>query len=58
MPANQREFTRVTVAIHAELRVGGTVIIHGKLENVSFKGLLLRCDAALPEQTPCLVFCS
>jgi len=56
MLANQRQFTRVTVAIHAELRVGGTVIIHGKLENVSFNGLLLRCDVTLPEQTPCLVF--
>jgi hypothetical protein len=56
MLANQREFTRVSVTIHAELRVGGTVIIHGKLENVSFNGLLLRCDATLPERTPCLVF--
>jgi len=56
MLANQRQFTRVTVAIHAELRVGGMVIIHGKLENVSFNGLLLRCDVTLPEQTPCLVF--
>lgn len=56
MLANQREFTRVTVAIHAELRVGGIVIIHGKLANLSFNGLLLRCDATLPEQTPCLVF--
>jgi hypothetical protein len=56
MLANQREFTRVTVAIHAELRVGGNVIIHGTLENVSCNGLLLRCDATLPEQTPCLVF--
>jgi hypothetical protein len=55
MGSNQREFTRVTVAIHAELRVGGNVIIHGKLENVSFNGLLLRSDATLPEQTPCVV---
>jgi hypothetical protein len=56
MSANQREFTRVRVAIHAELRVGGNVIIHGELENVSFNGLLLRCDAMLPEQTPCCLF--
>ncbi len=55
MGSNQREFTRVTVAIHAELRVGGNVIIHGKLENVSFNGLLLRSDTTLPEQTPCVV---
>lgn len=55
MGSNQREFTRVTVAIHVELRVGGNVIIHGKLENVSFNGLLLRSDATLPEQTPCVV---
>jgi hypothetical protein len=55
MLVNQRQFTRVTVAIHAELRVGGTVIIHGNLQNVSFNGLLLRCDVTLPEQTPCLV---
>jgi hypothetical protein len=55
MLMNQREFTRVTVAIHVELRVGGNVIIHGNLENVSCNGLLLRCDATLPEQTPCLV---
>ena len=56
MSANQREFTRVRVAIHAELRVGGNVIIHGEPENVSFNGLLLRCDAMLPEQTPCCLF--
>ena len=29
MMANQQEFIRVTVAIHAELRVEGNVIIHG-----------------------------
>lgn len=55
MRINQRECTRVTVANHAELRVGGNVIIHGKLENVSCNGLLLQCDAMLPEQTPCVV---
>ncbi len=53
---NQREFTRVKVAIHAELRVGGNVVIHGELENVSYNGLLLGCDTDLPEQTPCMVF--
>ena len=54
--ANHREFTRVKVAIHVELRMGGNVVIHGKLDNVSFNGLLLRCDTTLPETTPCLVF--
>ena len=53
---NQREFTRVKVAIHAELQVSGNVVIHGELENVSFNGLLLRSETVLPEQTPCLVF--
>jgi len=52
---NHREFTRVKVAIHVELRMGGNVVIQGELENVSFNGLLLRCDTTLPEQTPCMV---
>ena len=55
MFANQREFTRVSVAIHAELRVGGNVIIHGMLKNISFKGLSLHCESSLPAKTPCLV---
>ncbi len=53
---NHREFTRVKVAIHVELRMGGNVVIQGGLENVSFNGLLLRCDTMLPEHTPCVVF--
>jgi len=53
---NHREFTRVKVAIHVELRMGGNVVIQGELENVSFNGLLLRCETTLPEQTPCMVF--
>ncbi len=53
---NHREFTRVKVAIHVELRMGGNVVIQGELDNVSFNGLLLRCDTILPETTPCLVF--
>lgn len=53
---NHREFTRVKVAIHVELRMGGNVVIEGELENVSFNGLLLRCSTMLPEQTSCLVF--
>jgi len=53
---NKREFTRVKVALHAELRVGGNVIIQGKLENVSFNGLLLQCETILPPDTPCRVF--
>ena len=52
---NQRGFTRVRVAILAELRVGGNVEVHGKLDNVSMNGLLLNCDTSLPEQTPCLI---
>jgi hypothetical protein len=31
-------------------------VIQGDLENVSLKGLLLRCETVLPEQTPCQVF--
>ena len=53
---NHREFTRVRVAIHVELRMGGNVVVQGELDNVSFNGLLLRCEASFPEQTPCLVF--
>ncbi len=53
---NNREFTRVRVAIHVELRMGGNVVIPGELENVSLNGILLRCETTLPEQTPCLVF--
>lgn len=56
MSANQRDFTRVKVAIHVELRAGGNVIIHGELGNISLNGLLLRCDVMLPEQTPCCLF--
>ncbi len=52
---NQREFTRVKVAIQAELRVGGNVVVHGELENVSMNGLLLHCDTILPEHTPCMI---
>ena len=54
MVSNQREFTRVKVAIHVELRVGGNVVIPGEIENVSLNGLLIRSDSTLPEQTPCL----
>jgi len=53
---NHREFTRVNVAIHVELRMGGNVVIQGELDNVSFNGLLLRCETSLPEHTLCLVF--
>ena len=53
---NHREFTRVKVAIHVELRMGGNAVIQGELDNVSFNGVLLRCETTLPEQTPCLVF--
>jgi hypothetical protein len=53
---NHREFTRVEVAIHVELRMGGNAVIQGELDNVSFNGVLLRCETTLPEQTPCLVF--
>ena len=53
---NQREFARVRVTIQAELRVGGNVVIQGELENVSFNGLLLCCEATLPKQTPCRVY--
>ena len=52
---NQREFTRVKVAIQAELHVGGNVEVHGELENVSMNGLLLRCETSLPEETPCKI---
>jgi hypothetical protein len=56
MRPHQRKFTRVAVAVHAELRIGGNVVIHGKLRNISVNGLLLRCDAMLPDQSPCVVF--
>ena len=54
MVSNQREFTRVKVAIHVELRVGGNVVITGEIDNVSLNGLLIRAESTLPEQTPCL----
>jgi len=53
---NDREFTRVNVAIYAELRIEGNVVFQGEIENVSFNGLLLRCETTFPEQTPCRVF--
>ncbi len=53
---NRREFTRVTVAIHAELRVGGNVVIRGKLQNVSFNGLLIQSHVSLTMHTPCSIF--
>ena len=56
METNQREFTRVKVAIHVELRMGGNVVIPGELENVSLNGLMLRAAASVPDQTPCIVF--
>jgi hypothetical protein len=54
MMINQREFTRVHVAIHVELRVGGEVVISGQLGNVSLNGLLLQTATTVPEGTPCL----
>jgi hypothetical protein len=51
---NQREFTRVHVAIYVELRVGGAVVISGKLENISLNGLLLQTTTTVPEGTPCI----
>jgi hypothetical protein len=54
MSNNLREFTRVHVAIHVELRVGGAVVISGKLENISLNGLLLQTATTVPEGTPCL----
>ena len=54
MESNQREFTRVKVAIHVELRVGGNVVIPGEIDNISFNGLLIRSHSTVPEQTPCL----
>ncbi len=56
MKTNKREFTRVKVALHAELSVGGQVVVQGELRDISYKGLLLQCDVTLPEKTPCLVF--
>jgi hypothetical protein len=53
---NHREFTRVKVAIHVELRMEENVVIQGQLDNVSFNGLSLRCEAVLPENAPCRVF--
>ncbi len=53
---NHREFTRVKVAIHVELRMGGDVVIQGELDNVSLNGLLLRCETMLPEHAPCRIF--
>ncbi|MGD9849801.1 MAG: PilZ domain-containing protein [Nitrospirales bacterium] len=55
MVSNQREFTRVAVAIHVELEVGGDVVIPGEIDNVSLNGLLIRADTTVPDQTPCLV---
>ncbi len=52
---NQREFTRVKVAIQAELRVGGNVVVQGELENVSMNGLMFHCDTIFPELTPCTI---
>jgi len=55
LTTNQREFTRVTVGIHVELRVEGNVVISGELENVSLNGLMVRTNARVLPQTPCLV---
>lgn len=54
MVPNQREFTRVKVAIDVELRVGGNVVISGEIHNVSLNGLLIRADSTVPDQVPCL----
>lgn len=54
MVPNQREFTRVKVAIDAELRVGGNVVISGEIHNVSLNGLLIRAGSTVPDQVPCL----
>ncbi|MDR4494410.1 MAG: PilZ domain-containing protein [Nitrospirales bacterium] len=55
MISNQREFIRVKVVIHVELRVGGNVVIPGKIDNISLNGLLICTDSIVPDQTPCLV---
>ena len=54
MATNQREFIRVTVAIHVELRMGGNAVIPGELVNVSLNGVLLRGQAIVPDGTPCI----
>ena len=55
MTTNHREFTRVTVGIQVELRVEGNVVIAGELENLSLNGLMVRTNARVLPQTPCLV---
>lgn len=52
---NRREFTRVFVKLEAELLSGGYVVVKGRLENVSYNGMFLRCDTVLPVGTQCQV---
>lgn len=55
MATNEREFIRVTLAIHVELRFEDNLVISGELENVSLNGLILRAKAKVSPQAPCLV---
>lgn len=55
MATNEREFIRVTLAIHVELRFEDNLVIPGELENVSLNGLIVRAKARVSPQAPCLV---
>ena len=53
--AERREFTRVPITVEIEVASGEGEIISSHAEDVSLKGLYVRCDNPLPVGTKCQV---
>lgn len=54
-PVNRREFTRVPLAIEADILSGDIPILSGRTKDLSMKGLYLLCDERLPIGTACRI---
>jgi hypothetical protein len=51
-PDDHREFTRIARTLEADV-VAGDETFHGSTRDLSIKGALVVCGAALPPGTPC-----
>jgi hypothetical protein len=54
-PQNRRDFTRVPLAIEAEVRAGDRVIVPDQTRDLCMRGLYLRGGETLPLQSSCEV---
>jgi len=52
---SNREFTRIPVRVHAEMKGGGLTLRSTDTRNLSLKGMLLASTESLPEGTDCEV---